>query len=148
MTTLDFHPYLVEGDLRTPEDVLAWIAEYIETWKRAAKEDPTIGAKHYRLDFAGLRTLEQLHGDLQTRLDRERRQACRRAVRALIGRGGERMQAIKRSLRAAKHKSSPEWLEAYRNEWVNWEQTRDRLQEEREQLVRLALAFRKEARKP
>jgi hypothetical protein len=55
---VDHRPYLVEGDLRTPEDVLAWLCEY----------DPR----------------EQL-GDalveLRVQLRRERRQACRRGAR-------------------------------------------------------------------
>jgi hypothetical protein len=144
----DHRPYLVDGDLRTPEDVLAWVSEYIEAWQREAKEDPSIGAQHFRLDFAGMRTLQQLHVDLQHRLDREKRIACRRAVSALLGPACERLRAIKRNLRTAKFKSSPKWIDAYRNEWVNWEQTAERLKEERMTLVRLVLAFRKEARKP
>jgi hypothetical protein len=57
MSGVDHRPYLVEGDLRTPEDVLAWLCEY----------DPR----------------EQL-GDalveLRVQLRRERRQACRRGA--------------------------------------------------------------------
>ena len=58
MSGVDHRPYLVEGDLRTPEDVLAWLCEY----------DPR----------------EQL-GDalveLRVQLRRERRQACRRGAK-------------------------------------------------------------------
>lgn len=132
MTTPDHRPYLVEGDLRTPEDVLAWLDAGL-----TPPDGPMrlIGAWHFRIELAA-------------RLDREKRIACRRAVRTLLGPGCERLRAIKRNLRTAKHKSSPQWIDAYRNEWVNWEQTADRLMEERVTLVRHALAFRKEARKP
>ena len=56
MSAPDHRPYLREGDLRTAEDVLAWLIEYPGT------------------DAA------QASIDLDERLDRERRQACRRAA--------------------------------------------------------------------
>lgn len=56
MTTPDHRPYLTETDLRTPEDVLAWLY--------TCQYGFTTGAI-----FA-----------LADRLDRERRQACRRAA--------------------------------------------------------------------
>lgn len=57
MTTPNFHPYLIEGDLRTPEDVRDFVASFGNS------------------AFTGevLRALDE-------RLDRERRQACRRGA--------------------------------------------------------------------
>ena len=61
MKPIDHHPYLTDGDLRTPEDVLAWLREWDATgW------DPE---RHYASEH------------LSERLDRERRQACRRGAR-------------------------------------------------------------------
>ena len=60
MTTPDHRPYLTATDLRTPEDVLAWLIDYPST------------------DAA------QASIDLHERLDRERRQACRRGALAVF----------------------------------------------------------------
>lgn len=57
MKAPDHHPYLTEGDLRTAEDVLEWLAR-----PRCCK---TLGGHIARL---------------RARLDRERRQACRRGA--------------------------------------------------------------------
>lgn len=57
MNTPDHLPYLREGDLRTAEDVLAWLTRYLD-----APGGTGTMAPH----------------DLRARLDRERRQACRR----------------------------------------------------------------------
>jgi hypothetical protein len=65
MTAPDHTPYLAATDLRTPEDVADWL----DAWS---------------LDAKALLTLEQLRTDYRARLDRERRQACRRAARCHI----------------------------------------------------------------
>jgi hypothetical protein len=57
MTTPDHHPYLTDGDLRTAEDVLEWLAR-----PRCCT------------------TLDGHIDRLRARLDRERRQACRRGA--------------------------------------------------------------------
>lgn len=57
MTTPDHHPYLADGDLRTAEDVLEWLAR--------PRCCTTLGGHIARL---------------RARLDRERRQACRRGA--------------------------------------------------------------------
>lgn len=62
MKAPDHHPYLTEGDLRTAEDVLEWLAR-----PRCCK---TLGGHIARL---------------RARLDRERRQACRRGARVNFG---------------------------------------------------------------
>jgi len=91
MTAPDYRPYLLTTDLRTPEDVLAWLrgldedddAVPIATRDRRAKLDEpgaTVtdwlmslkSSNMYVIDAADL---------LAERLDRERRQACRRAAR-------------------------------------------------------------------
>lgn len=82
MTAPDHRPYLADTDLRTAEDVAAWLEEHAEQWRRDAVADPSVGARSVRLDYAGLRALQGAHADLRARLDRERRQACRRGALA------------------------------------------------------------------
>lgn len=65
MTTLDHRPYLREGDLRTPEDVLEWL------WERArGPASEGFAAKMVATSASAL----------EARLDRERRKACRRGA--------------------------------------------------------------------
>lgn len=66
MTTPDHRPYLASGDLRTAEDVLAWLTD--RKWTTPTTKEPQ--------DV----TLERAANDLFDRLDRERRQACRRVA--------------------------------------------------------------------
>ena len=75
MTAPDHRPYLLATELRTAEDVAAWLEEHAEQWRRDAVADPSVGARSVRLDYAGLRALQGAHADLRARLDRERRQA-------------------------------------------------------------------------
>ena len=63
MTAPDPRPYLLPTDLRTAEDVARWLR---------ARDEAHDGAE----------TLADAVAALRARLDRERRQACRRAVRA------------------------------------------------------------------
>jgi hypothetical protein len=66
MTTPDHRPYLTATDLRTPEDVLAWLdAMALTSSERIAPIQWSMAMAHARL---------------RARLDRERRQACRRAA--------------------------------------------------------------------
>jgi hypothetical protein len=61
--TPDHRPYLREGDLRTAEDVLEWLRQQVDPgWSYLAGRG--------EFEYA-----------LKTRLDRERRQACRRGAR-------------------------------------------------------------------
>lgn len=117
--TPDHRPYLRAGDLRTPEDVLAWLAR-----PRCCK------------------TLEGHVARLRARLDRERRQACRRgaldAWRGLMHvldwlgvRRGGRLRLRRRPLRLL-----PTHSLQYRA--ASWHTAAD--------LVCLALAFRAAAR--
>ncbi len=55
----DYTPYLVGGNLRTPEDVLKWIER--------------------RLEVRVFDTVGEVYTELSLRLDAERRQACKRA---------------------------------------------------------------------
>lgn len=67
--SVDYRPYLTETDLRTAEDVLAWLemrALSFPNW-------PTPEHREVGQVLAGAAC------DLAVRLDRERRQACRRA---------------------------------------------------------------------
>lgn len=61
MTTPDHRPYLTATDLRTPEDVLAFVHDFVV--------DPDV-----EWDLSEVRNF------LQRKIDRERRQACRRAA--------------------------------------------------------------------
>ena len=62
MTAPDYRQHLLPTDLRTPEDVLDWLAR-----PRCCK------------------TVEGLVHRLRARIDRERRQACRRGARIRFG---------------------------------------------------------------
>lgn len=92
MNDLDHRPYLADTDLRTAEDVAAWLEEHAEQWRRDAVADPSVGARSVRLDYAGLRALQGAHADLRARLDRERRQACRRGARQAFASAAELMR--------------------------------------------------------
>lgn len=61
-----YREYLRPGDLRTADDVLSWLRE------RAIAADECFVSR--------AATLDEAHADLAARLDRERRQACRRAA--------------------------------------------------------------------
>lgn len=65
MSAPDYRPYLREGDLRTPEEVAKWM----RSLSFFSRERP------WRQDLAGA------CDELDERLDRERRQACRRGAR-------------------------------------------------------------------
>ena len=67
--SLDHHPFLLESDLRTAEDVAKWLRRPM--LDRLAEEDSS------RLPKAMLTDADLL----MARLDRERRQACRRGAR-------------------------------------------------------------------
>lgn len=59
MSDLDYRPYLLATDLRTPEDVLAWLrAEYLDRYH----------------------DVHEAAEELAYRLDHARRQACRRGA--------------------------------------------------------------------
>lgn len=113
MTTPDHTPYLAEGDLRTPEDVLEWLAD--RKWTTPTTKEPQ--------DV----TLERAGNDLFDRLDRERRQACRRGAL-------ERWQRLSRLVR---------WARAGRSGW-RWDEVGDALW----WTLRQYLAFRAAARAP
>ena len=66
MNAPDHRPYLTENDLRTPEDVALWLS------KRCLASDEAFVSRG--------QTLDEAFWDLSDRLDRERRQACRRAA--------------------------------------------------------------------
>ena len=70
MTTPDPTPYLLPTDLRTAEDVLAWQADCVLAWVPEHSDG--------RMPAGSLVQL------LAARLDRERRQACRRGYEAEI----------------------------------------------------------------
>jgi hypothetical protein len=70
MTAPDYLPYLLATDRRTPEDVLAWL------------QRPSLDRHREHVAFGGPR-LQPYIDDAQMlayRLDRERRQACRRGA--------------------------------------------------------------------
>jgi hypothetical protein len=104
MTTPDHRPYLTATDLRTPEDVLAWLGA-CEYWF-------TTGASLA----------------LAARLDRERRQACRRAALLEWRRVCELVR----------------WCDAYRNSDAAWHEVAPSLW----RTLARALAFRAAARQP
>lgn len=101
MTTPDHTPYLTEGDLRTAEDVLEWLIDHPESCAAQASID------------------------LAERLDRERRQACRRGAL-------ERWERLSRLVR---------WARAGRSGW-RWDEVGDALW----WTLRQYLAFRAAAR--
>lgn len=103
--TPDHTPYLVEGDLRTPQDVLEWLAR-----PRCCE------------------TLEGHIWRLRERLDRERRQACRRAALLEWRRVCELVR----------------WCDAYRNSDAAWHEVAPSMW----RALTLALAFRAAAREP
>ena len=118
MTAPDHRPYLREGDLRTAEDVLAWLIAYPGT------------------DAA------QASIDLDARIDRERRQACKRAVRDIM----KNHLTLKRSLRHCAVKAI-DWER--NNRWdIDWRRERDRLASMRRHDVERALRWRAAARTP
>lgn len=104
MTPPDHRPYLTATDLRTPEDVLAWLIDY-----------PSMDAAQASID-------------LHVRLDRERRQACRRAALLEWRRVCELVR----------------WCDAYRNSDAAWHEVAPSLW----RTLTRALAFRAAAREP
>lgn len=82
MSAPDHRPYLVEGDLRTAEDVLEWMRNEEAEWRAAATSDAGVphGASLVRFDGAAIGMLDGIAKHLESRLDRERRQACRRGA--------------------------------------------------------------------
>lgn len=80
MTTPDHRPYLVEGDLRTPEDVRDWILAWRDRAIADCKADQATASLNMRLDYACSVIANDIACDLSEELDRERRQACRRGA--------------------------------------------------------------------
>lgn len=80
MTAPDHRPYLLPTDLRTAEDAAEWLREHAAEWRADARAHPEVGARLVRLDYGGAVTLDGALSDLTARLDRERRQACRRGA--------------------------------------------------------------------
>lgn len=79
---VDHTPYLLPGDLRTAEDVLAWMRNEEAEWRAAATSDAGVphGASLVRFDGAAIGMLDGIAKHLESRLDRERRKACRRGT--------------------------------------------------------------------
>jgi len=71
VTAPDHRPYLLATDLRTAEDVARWLDERARN--APAETVPS---------FSSFWVLSDAVDALDARLDRERRQACRRATRA------------------------------------------------------------------
>lgn len=81
MTTPDHTPYLADGDLRTPQDVLEWLDTQRNMALDALRDRYRVVASErrpYREVFDEI-TYRLVRG-LAERLDRERRQACRRGA--------------------------------------------------------------------
>ena len=86
-------PYLRPGvDLITAADAARWLGEHAEQWRRDAVADPSLGARDVRLDYGGWRALQDAYYTLDARLDRERRQACRRGARRTFADAAELMR--------------------------------------------------------
>lgn len=94
MTAPDHRPYLLPADMRTAEDVARWLHERAERALHATTP-PSVLALHY------------VHADLRARLDRERRQACRRGCFAMF-----RESHVWREAERACHPG--EWRDEYR----------------------------------
>lgn len=109
MTTPDHRPYLTATDLRTPEDVLAFVHDFVV--------DPDVEWD-----------LSEVHNFLRRTIDRERRQACRRAALAEWRRVCELVR----------------WCDAYRNSDAAWHKVAPSLW----RALTRALAFRAAAREP
>ena len=112
MTTPDPTPYLLPTDLRTAEDVLAWQADCVLAWVPEHSDG--------RMPAGSLVQL------LAARLERERRQACRRG--ALLD--WRRVCELVR------------WCDAYRNSDAAWHEVAPSLW----RALTRALAFRAAAR--
>jgi hypothetical protein len=104
----DPRPYAAPGDLVTAADVAAWLRE-------RAEEEPRSTAWY-------------LHDRLDARLDRERRQACRRGALAEWMRAADLVRSIRAYRRADRV-----WAECAPTLW---------------RCLALALAFRAAARQP
>lgn len=83
MTTPDHRPYLLPTDLRTAEDVAEWLRD----WRSTATDAELIAVVDWihAYDVQDLRGTHDLAPELaclalRARLDRERRQACRRGA--------------------------------------------------------------------
>lgn len=125
MTTPDHRPYLTATDLRTPEDVLAWLDAEAASWTEAGIEH---GTELVRFDVAVSQTLATAAKYVRARLDRERRQACRRAAILEWRRVCELVR----------------WCDAYRNSDAAWHEVAPSLW----RTLARALAFRAAAREP
>ena len=120
MSAPDHHPYLTAADLRTPLDVALWLKK---RWlKSSANRDYSTWQEH--------QILEEVYDALDERLDRERRQACRR--RAL-----ERWRTFSEAVRDYARQKRDEGL-IYDTETEYYI----------EQYLTEALAFRDAARQP
>ena len=97
MTTPNHRPYLTATDLRTPEDVLAAMDAEAASWTEPGIEH---GTELVRFDVAVSQTLATAAKYVRARLDRERRQACRRAALVYIARARHH------------HESAREWAES------------------------------------
>lgn len=105
--------YLRPGDLRTAEDALSWLRE------RAIAADEGFVSR--------AATLDEAHADLAARLDREYRQACRRAAL-------DNWQMFRHSIGTMRDIQDDPWRGIYRHWALDW--------------LALALHFRAEARRP
>ena len=109
------HDYLTDTDLRTAEDVAKWLLERANT--------------EFRGEFI-TEDASELHADLSRRLDRERRQACRRACFEMFA-------------HACKHRR---WMRDARAKGVGSDQWFIDRNEARVELLVTALAYRAAAR--
>lgn len=110
MKAPDHTPYLADGDLRTPQDAYDWLCREIEHDLRVR------GIEYHASEYTWR---------MRERLDRERRQACRRGAL-------ERWQRLSRLVR---------WARAGRSGW-RWDEVGDALW----WTLRQYLAFRAAAR--
>ena len=129
--SVDYRPYLREGDLRTPEEVAAWMRSLsLFTRERPWRQD-----------------LDGACDELDERLDRERRQACRRAARQAFSQACRIMRAAMdtRGRRRDRELSDAAWSHPSMFYWphknVSWNDVAELLNG-----LAKALAFRAAAR--
>lgn len=126
MTTPDHHPYLTEGDLRTAEDVLELVKfERARAALELRGKLRVLAGEQVPYGEAFMVAMVAFERVLRLRLDRERRQACRRGAL-------ERWQRLSRLVR---------WARAGRSGW-RWDEVGDALW----WTLRQYLAFRAAAR--
>lgn len=81
MTTIDHHPYLVDGDLRTAEDVLELVKfERARAALELRGKLRVLAGEQVPYGEAFMVAMVAFERVLRLRLDRERRQACRRGA--------------------------------------------------------------------